>query len=62
MMSKRFHFAMAAYVILGALAAATLDGDVRLVVLIVLGGLAVKTVVAVLQQRAAEREKESKAE
>ena len=45
-MNKRFLAAMGAYIVLGLLAAFTLDGLVRSAVWIFLGGLAVKTYIA----------------
>ena len=43
---------MACYVVLAALAAFTLDGVLRLATLIFLGGLAAKTWIALLKDRA----------
>jgi hypothetical protein len=45
-MKPSFAFAMIAFAILGLLAALTLDGTVRLVCLIFLGGLVLKTLIA----------------
>lgn len=42
---RRFHAAMAAFAALGLLAALTLDGKIRLAVLILLAGLALRTVI-----------------
>jgi hypothetical protein len=53
-MNSRFYCAMGAYVVLGLLAFATLDGNVRLVTLLSLGLLAVKTVLAMLRKREEE--------
>ena len=45
-MKLSFRTAMIAFTVLGLLAAFTLDGNIRLVCLIFLGGLAVKTLIA----------------
>ncbi len=45
-MLKRLYWAMGAYAVLGALATFTLDGVFRAAVLILLGGLALKTWIA----------------
>jgi hypothetical protein len=45
-MKRRFYYAMSAYAALAVLAAFTLDGNLRLIILIFLGGLALKTVAA----------------
>jgi hypothetical protein len=42
---QRFQLAMGAYLVLALLAAATLDGKIRLAVLIFLGGLAARTAI-----------------
>jgi hypothetical protein len=43
--------AMMAYTVLGVLAAFTLDGKIRLATLIFLGGLALKTLIAVKREQ-----------
>jgi hypothetical protein len=53
-MNSRFYYAMGAYVVLGLLAFATLDGNVRLATFLFLGLFAVKTVLAVLRNREEE--------
>ena len=45
-MRQRFYRAMGAYAALGALAYFTLDGTLRLVILVFLAGMAVKTLAA----------------
>ena len=45
-MFTRFLWAMGTYAVLALLAAFTLDGKMRIAVWIVLGGLAVKTLIA----------------
>jgi len=45
-MYNRFWIAMSAYAVLAALAAFTLDGKPRTAVWILMGGLALKTVIA----------------
>jgi hypothetical protein len=50
-MNSRFYCAMGAYVVLGLLAFATLDGNLRLVTWLFLGLFAVKTVLAMLRKR-----------
>ena len=50
-MDLRFIAAMSAYAILAALAGFTLSGNIRLVTWIVLGGIALKTVLVVLARR-----------
>jgi len=52
-MRQRFHAALAAYAALGVLACFTLDGKIRAAVLIFLGGMALKTVIAFKSGRAA---------
>jgi len=47
---RRFYLALAAYAAIAVLAALTLDGNFRLVVWILLGGLALKTYIATLKQ------------
>jgi hypothetical protein len=47
---RKFYLALAAYGVLALLAAVTLDGNFRLVVWILLAGLALKTYIATLQQ------------
>jgi len=46
----RLWLALSAYVVLAVMAAATLDGPMRLAVWVFLGGLAVKTYIASLQK------------
>jgi hypothetical protein len=53
-MNSRFYCAMGAYLVLGLLAFATLDGNGRLVTWLFLGLFAVKTVLAVLRKREEE--------
>jgi hypothetical protein len=53
-MNSRFFYAMGAYAVLGLLAFATLNGNMRLVVWLFLGLFAVKTVLAMLRQREEE--------
>jgi hypothetical protein len=53
-MNSRFYGAMGAYVVLGLLAFATLDGNVRLATFLFLGLFAVKTVLAVMRKREEE--------
>jgi hypothetical protein len=50
-MNRRFAAALAAYAILGILVLVTLDGEFRIGTLIILGGIALKTWLAVLKQR-----------
>jgi hypothetical protein len=50
-MNRRFRYAMFAYVTLAILAGFTLDGAIRIVTLVVLGGFALKTYLAVLKDR-----------
>ena len=50
-MNIRFAAAMAAYAILAFLGAVTLSGKIRIALWIFLGGLAVKTVIAVAAQK-----------
>jgi hypothetical protein len=45
-MSTRFYSALAAYAVLAVLATVTLDGVFRAAVLVLLAGLAVKTLIA----------------
>lgn len=45
-MNVRFVLTLAALILLGGIGAATTSGDVRFVLLIFLGGLAVKTFIA----------------
>jgi hypothetical protein len=47
---RKFYLAIAAYGGIALLAALTLDGNFRLVVWILLGGLALKTYIATLKQ------------
>ena len=50
-MNRRFRYAMLAYVALAILASLTLDGLIRIATLVVLGGFALKTYLAVLKSR-----------
>jgi len=50
-MNRRFRAALGVYAILGILAAITLDGDFLIGTLILLGGIALKTWLAVLKER-----------
>jgi len=52
MKRSRFYLALGAYGILGVLAAATLEGPLRLATLIFLAGLALKTWLVVLRRDA----------
>jgi hypothetical protein len=47
---RKFYLALAAYAVIALLAALTLDGNFRLVVWILLGGLALKTYIHTLKQ------------
>jgi hypothetical protein len=47
---RRFYIALSAYAAIALLAGVTLDGNFRLVVWILLGGLALKTYIATLKQ------------
>lgn len=47
---RKFYLALASYAGIALLAGLTLDGNFRLVVWILLGGLALKTYIATLQQ------------
>ena len=47
---KRFRFALAIYVLIGAAAWFTLDGDLRWIVLVVMAALAVKSWVALRRE------------
>lgn len=49
-MKRRFYASLAAYAALGALAAFTLRGDIRLATLVFLGGLAIKTYIRYLAE------------
>ena len=51
-MDRRFIAAMSTYAVLAILAGFTLSGDIRLVTLIFLGGIALKTWLVVLRRRA----------
>ncbi len=44
-MTQRFHMAMGAFAVLGVLAGFTLDGKMRIAVLIFLAGLAARTAI-----------------
>ena len=50
-MNRRFFSAMATYVALAILAVFTLDGLIRIATLVLLGGFALKTYLAVLKDR-----------
>jgi hypothetical protein len=50
MKDHKFVAAMSAYLLLAILAAFTLEGRIRLGVLILLGGIAAKTVIVVLKR------------
>lgn len=57
-MRTKFHVALAAYALLAALAALTLEEPkIRAAVLVLLAALAVKTWIAEMQHRQAERER-----
>ena len=50
-MNRRFLYAMLTYAALAILAAFTLDGLIRIATLVLLGGFALKTYLAVLKDR-----------
>jgi len=50
-MKRRFLYAMLVYAILAILSAFTLDGLIRIATLVLLGGFALKTYLAVLKDR-----------
>jgi hypothetical protein len=50
-MNRRFLYAMLTYAILAILAGFTLDGLIRIATLVLLGGFALKTYLAVLKDR-----------
>ena len=50
-MNRRFLYAMMVYAVLAILAALTLDGLIRIATLVLLGGFALKTYLAVLKDR-----------
>jgi hypothetical protein len=50
-MKRRFLMAMLTYAILAGLAGWTLDGVIRIATLVLLGGFALKTYLAVLKDR-----------
>jgi hypothetical protein len=50
-MNRRFLYAMLTYVALAILAVFTLDGLIRIATLVLLGGFALKTYLAVLKGR-----------
>jgi hypothetical protein len=52
----RIHWAFVCYLVLAAIGGSSLTGDVRLVVLILLGGLALKTWVGHLREQAARKD------
>ncbi len=47
---SRFHFGLAAYILLGVLAGLTLDGKIRIATWVFLSGLALKSFINHLQQ------------
>ena len=50
-MNRRFVYAMLTYIALAILAAFTLNGIIRIATLVLLGGFALKTYLAVLKDR-----------
>lgn len=50
-LNRRFLYAMLTYVALAVLAVVTLDGLIRIATLVLLGGFALKTYLAVLKSR-----------
>jgi hypothetical protein len=50
-MNRRFLYAMLTYAVLAILAGLTLDGLIRIATLVLLGGFALKTYLAVLKDR-----------
>ena len=50
-MGRRFWYAMGTYLSLALLALFTLDGLIRMAILVLLGGFALKTYLAVLKDR-----------
>jgi hypothetical protein len=50
-MNRRFLYALLVYAVLAILAALTLDGVIRIATLVLLGGFALKTYLAVLKDR-----------
>lgn len=50
-MNRRFYYAMSTFAILAILAGSTLDGLIRIATLVLLGGFALKTYLAVLKDR-----------
>ena len=50
-MNRRFLYAMLTYAVLAILAGFTLDGLIRIATLVLLGGFALKTYLAVLKDR-----------
>ena len=48
---RKFYIAMASYAVIALMAALTLDGKFRLVVWILMGGLALKTYIASLKEQ-----------
>ena len=51
-MNRRFLYAMMTYAVLAILAGFTLDGVIRIATLVLLAGIAFKTYLAVLKDRA----------
>jgi hypothetical protein len=56
---SRLHWAFLCYLVLAAISGSSLSGDVRTVVLILLGGMALKTWIGHLRDQAAARQQES---
>lgn len=56
---SRIHWAFLCYLVLAAIAGSSLTGDVRMVVLILLGGLALKTWIGHLREQVAPPESAS---
>ena len=50
-MNRRFLYALLIYAVLAILATLTLDGIIRIATLVLLGGFALKTYLAVLKDR-----------
>lgn len=56
---SRIHWAFICYLVLAAIAGSSLSGDVRMVVLILLGGMALKTWIGHLREQAARQQAEA---
>ncbi len=56
---SRIHWAFICYLVLAAISGSSLTGDVRTVVLILLGGLALKTWIGHLREQAARQQSEA---